>query len=1285
MSERRRTQLKILHTADWHIGQFKGPVVDGVNLRSQDTVKCLEYMVQVAIEEKPDIVCVSGDIFHQEQVGPVRYSDEMITATNIITSLAHFSKYVIVMRGTPNHDGAAQFRVLERMLLNIRNVDVVTEPGVIKTPWADIACLPGFDKQEFRAKFPGLSADEENLAWTKYISDMVFALRAECEKTPILMAHYTVPGCNMESGQTSFFTNFEPVIPREALMAARYEAVLLGHIHRPQIIEGFDNVFYSGAINAMNFNDEGQDRGFWIHEFNEKGTLVKGHRYTTPYRQFHTITWDPDEVGDYIREGAMYLHRTGISEDVADKIVRVRYSCTSEQKKALNIPLLQKNLYELGAFYVADIEAESTIDITNRGLLSEESDPRLNLKKWLEEKTFKNPDKIVELAEPIIAEAMKQSTTAEIHGVFKPVSISVRNYRNYKEESFDFSDISFCTINGVNGAGKSSLFMDAIVDCLFEETREGDCKAWIRGTEDARSGSIEFIFDIGEKRFRVVRTRTKSGKPTLNLSQYQEESADWMNLSKERIVDTQAEIEKLLGMDSMTFRSCALIMQDQYGLFLQAKKDERIAILGNLLGLGIYGVMELDSKKKLSEQRKELASKKEAVRIKTDFIKSKGDPESELQKAEEDIQQLNKDIEDLSDTQGQLLNKHAQIAKAEQECRKASEELDDCHKRRRSISDEISSKTQILENCNAALESANEVREKAAEYKQLSEQIIELEKDVLNHDNAKRNLAGYNADIQNCQNIINDAKRRNNDIANLIEQLKAELPDNLEEKLTELAQARTQCEELQEKRHLASVAEQELQQIRATYSQRISEAENRRKYRLDRISEIRQQEEFMKNSGCPDIDRASCRFLAKAIDDVKSLPEEADHLEKCEEEIAALRIKRDEEISKKQDEICIIGYDAERLDLLIRKARALVKYENLKKDAEKKKLEIARLETEKNTNSKTIGQYEEILLELNIKAQKATDIVDALSDSVIKHDDAVCKRNSVAHFADQEKELPVYEERKQHIDKRLTELYQERSKEDADELVLYNNLREAEIKLEELRKDIEGSEALEEVERRLKSTKETLEKAQIQKGVLTQRVEDVEAMRSEIALLNKGIAVAAEKADCYEALKQAFSQDGVPHQIIRNIIPHITDTTNNILGQMTGGTMGVEFVMERTVKGKDGDKATLDVLINEYGKTTLPYASKSGGEKVKASLAVILALSEIKATAAGIQLGMLFIDEPPFLDDEGAQAYVDALETIRDRYSDVKIMAITHDDAMKARFGQAVTVIKTDDGSKVIY
>lgn len=123
--------------------------------------------------------------------------------------------------------------------------------------------------------------------------------------------------------------------------------------------------------------------------------------------------------------------------------------------------------------------------------------------------------------------------------------------------------------------------------------------------------------------------------------------------------------------------------------------------------------------------------------------------------------------------------------------------------------------------------------------------------------------------------------------------------------------------------------------------------------------------------------------------------------------------------------------------------------------------------------------------------------------------------------------------------------------------------------------------------------------------------------------------------------------------------------------------VGIPCCLNGIVAKSSGNLFDSNAHIYQHGK--------SGGEKVKASLAVILALSEIKATAAGIQLGMLFIDEPPFLDDDGTQAYVDSLEAIRKRYPDVKVMAITHDDAMKARFNQSVTVIKTEEGSKVIY
>lgn len=132
--------------------------------------------------------------------------------------------------------------------------------------------------------------------------------------------------------------------------------------------------------------------------------------------------------------------------------------------------------------------------------------------------------------------------------------------------------------------------------------------------------------------------------------------------------------------------------------------------------------------------------------------------------------------------------------------------------------------------------------------------------------------------------------------------------------------------------------------------------------------------------------------------------------------------------------------------------------------------------------------------------------------------------------------------------------------------------------------------------------------------------------------------------------------------------------------------MSVEFVMEKTLKSNSKKEVTaLDIIINDSLTGRLPYMSRSGGERVKSALAVILALAEIKSTKAGVQLGFLFIDEPPFLDSQGMSAYCDALEAIQNRYANLKVMAITHDPEMKSRFPQSVDIVKTAEGSKVIY
>lgn len=1277
--------MKILHTADWHIGQPKGPVENGVNLRTLDTVKCLEFMVEVAKEEIPDLVCVSGDIFDREQIGPVRYSDEMIEATKVIEDLSKFAKFVIVMRGTPNHDGGGQFRVLEKMLSHNKKVMVVTTPHVIHTPIADIACIPGFDKQEFRAKFPGLSADEENHVWTENISNMVMGLRSQCtdDVPAILMAHYTVPGCNMESGQTSFFTNFEPVIPREALQAANFEAVLLGHIHRPQILGGLHNIFYSGAINTLNFNDEDQTRGFWIHNF-DSCRLMKGDFIETPYRKFQTIKWGKEEVDDYIARGQMALLEQSVPFLIQDKIVRIQYSCTSEQKKALNIPALQRDLYELGAFYVADIEAENMVEVTNKGLLQEESDPLMNLKKWLDEKCFPNSDKIVELAEPIIWEAMKQSSTAEIHGVFKPVSIYVKNYRNYKEERFDFTDISFCTINGVNGAGKSSLFMDAIVDCLFEETREGDNKAWIRGTEDARSGAIEFVFDIGENRFRVVRTRTKSGKPTLNLSKMNG-AGDWMNISKERINDTQSEIQKILGMDSATFKSCALIMQDQYGLFLQAKKDERISILGNLLGLGIYGVMELGARRCLGEEKKKLAAKKEAVNVKNSFIKEKGNPEQDLNTVEDNLSLLNITKEKLHTFREQAVEEDKKYKAAIENVGALKKILESYEAQKKEQKEVITGAEDIISSCDLILSQKDKIHEYSALYEKSVSDMQALSESKAKYENQQTLLSECNSQISRYQAIFDDAMKEKTEISRKLEKLSttAEELADVDQKLKELENVRSAINEMNCKKEKNYHLTQAALKKRAELDSANNSIKTQIQLAVSDLESFRRQKDYLEHSGCIDIDNAGCSFLKKAKEDASKIEETEHCVEVLNDAIKEAEKAFDEYMQDIQKESDAIGYSKEEEKRLHDLEDELFKYEILDKKNKEHKLEIARLDASKESNDKTIAITEKTLSELKLRAQGIKEMVDLLSESVEKYREASDQAKKLKIYSEQEKQLPVYEERKSNAVEKKHAAEHLVDEIEGKILVATSQLIDAQESLNRIDPDSESK--IKELDAKILSNSNEIQSLNIQKGSLLQKIDDVKKMRDEIEQLKAEISTSAELVTWYDILKQAFSQDGLPHQIIRNFIPHITDTANNILGSMTGGTMGVEFVLDRTVKGKDGDKATLDVLINEYGKTTLPYASKSGGEKVKASLAVILALAEVKTTVAGIQLGMLFIDEAPFLDSDGTQAYCDALEAIRQRYPDTKIMAITHDEEFKSRFPQSVTVIKTDDGSKVIY
>jgi DNA repair exonuclease SbcCD ATPase subunit len=232
-------------------------------------------------------------------------------------------------------------------------------------------------------------------------------------------------------------------------------------------------------------------------------------------------------------------------------------------------------------------------------------------------------------------------------------------------------------------------------------------------------------------------------------------------------------------------------------------------------------------------------------------------------------------------------------------------------------------------------------------------------------------------------------------------------------------------------------------------------------------------------------------------------------------------------------------------------------------------------------------------------------------------------------------------------------------------------------------KEADLSARLSEVERNISELRNSIEKKTFEIGGYRQTLESQSKIRESVVQKQSRIAELASQCVIFEELKKAFSRDGIPHNIVKSVLPALTVMANDILGQMSAGNMSVQFKTEKLLKSNVAKEVeTLEVLIEENGHV-LPYRSRSGGEKVKAALSVILTLAKLKNSRSGVQLGMLFIDEPPFLDEDGVQAYCDALEAISSKSSTLKVMAITHDPAMKARFPQSIDIIKDESGSHV--
>jgi len=192
-------------------------------------------------------------------------------------------------------------------------------------------------------------------------------------------------------------------------------------------------------------------------------------------------------------------------------------------------------------------------------------------------------------------------------------------------------------------------------------------------------------------------------------------------------------------------------------------------------------------------------------------------------------------------------------------------------------------------------------------------------------------------------------------------------------------------------------------------------------------------------------------------------------------------------------------------------------------------------------------------------------------------------------------------------------------------------------------------------------------------GVVTSAFSDIKLAENKIKSINDLIERAHDlegKQKAYEYYLTALKRDGIPYDIITNVLPYIQAEVNNILSQI------VEFSITFSVDGKN---ILANIVYDDIN--TWPLELTSGMEKFIASLAIRVALINVSNLP---RPNFLAVDEGfGNLDSTNLSSMTTLLEYLKTEFDFIFI--ISHIDIMKDMSDESIEITKQSGFSNIIY
>jgi exonuclease SbcD len=278
--------MKILHTADWHLGDRLGR-----QDRTADLQRAVERVARLCDEHAVEVLLVAGDLF-----------SELSRPDSLRDSIQHLQRTFepFLLRGgtllaiTGNHDNenfcqtlrlvmtlAAPASARDGDLLPPGRLYLATEPSFFRLAgrggeqvqflMMPYPTPPRYLRGEEAQRYGSLEEKNQRLrdAFMRRLRELQEEPAFDRTLPTVLSAHVHVHGVQLPN--LFRISEQESIVFADGEIPEKMAYVALGHIHRGQAIRGLAHVRYSGSIERLDLGEQRDEKGVVVFEVGPGG------------------------------------------------------------------------------------------------------------------------------------------------------------------------------------------------------------------------------------------------------------------------------------------------------------------------------------------------------------------------------------------------------------------------------------------------------------------------------------------------------------------------------------------------------------------------------------------------------------------------------------------------------------------------------------------------------------------------------------------------------------------------------------------------------------------------------------------------------------------------------------------------------------------------------------------------------------------------------------------------------------------------------------------------------